>query len=49
MGKIRLDENCLHYFKVTDVYTGEITCRNCGVVISDKPMDYGTENSSQKH
>ena len=47
MGKIRLDENCMHLFKVTDVSTGEVTCRNCGVVISEKPVDYGTESSSQ--
>ena len=47
MGKARNDENCAHCLKVTDVSTGEITCRNCGVVISEKVIDYGIENSSQ--
>ena len=47
MRKTRLDKNCVHYLKVTDVSTGEITCRKCGVVVSERAIDYGTESSSQ--
>ena len=47
MKKTRIDKTCAHYFKVTDIATGEITCRNCGVVISEKAIDYGIEGSSQ--
>jgi transcription initiation factor TFIIB len=42
-----LDETCPHFFKVTDAMTGEITCGNCGVVLSDNAIDFGPENVSQ--
>ncbi len=42
-----LDKTCMHFFKVTDAITGEITCENCGVVLSEKVMDFGPENSAQ--
>ncbi len=42
-----LDETCLHLFKVTDAMTGEITCGNCGVVLSENAIDFGSENASQ--
>jgi len=43
----RLDKTCVHFLKVTDVMTGEITCGNCGVVLSDRAIDYGPENAAQ--
>ena len=42
-----LDETCLHLVKVTDAMTGEITCGNCGVVLSENAIDFGPENASQ--
>ena len=42
-----LDKTCLHFFKVTDAMTGEITCGNCGVVLSENAIDFGPENASQ--
>ena len=42
-----LDKTCIHFFKVTDSMTGEITCRNCGVVLFEKAIDFGPENASQ--
>ena len=47
MEKTRIDEICLHCFTVTDVSTGEVTCRNCGVVVSDRTIDYSIESSTQ--
>ena len=47
MGKTRVDKNCTHQYKVTDISTGEITCRSCGVVVSEKAIDYGMENATQ--
>ena len=41
MRKDCMDKNCAHQYKVTDISTGEITCRNCGVVLSEKTIDYG--------
>ena len=43
----RLDKTCIHFFKVTDAMTGEITCGNCGVVLFEKAIDFGPENASQ--
>jgi transcription initiation factor TFIIB len=42
-----LDKTCLHFFKVTDAMTGELTCGNCGVVLSENAIDFGPENASQ--
>jgi transcription initiation factor TFIIB len=42
-----LDQACMHFFKVTDAVTGEITCGNCGVVLSENAIDFGPENPSQ--
>jgi len=42
-----LDQACMHLFKVTDAVTGEITCGNCGVVLSENAIDFGPENPSQ--
>lgn len=43
----RLDKTCVHFLKVTDAMTGEITCGNCGVVLSEKVIDFGPENAAQ--
>ena len=43
----RLDKTCVHFLKITDVMTGEITCGNCGVVLSDRAIDFGPENAAQ--
>ena len=43
----RLDKTCIHFLKVTDAMTGEITCGNCGVVLSDNAIDFGPENAAQ--
>lgn len=40
-------KTCVHPFHVTDVVTGEITCGNCGVVLSEKVIDFGPENIGQ--
>ena len=37
----------MHFFKITDAMTGEITCGNCGVVLSEKAIDFGPENTAQ--
>ena len=47
MARNTLDKTCLHFFKVTDAMTGEITCGNCGVVLFEKAIDFGPENASQ--
>ena len=47
MAAERLDKTCIHLFKITDAMTGEITCRNCGVVLSEKVIDFGPENLAQ--
>ncbi|MDH3656736.1 MAG: hypothetical protein OEM77_01160 [Nitrosopumilus sp.] len=31
-----LDKTYMHFFKVTDAMTEEITCGNCGVVLSEE-------------
>ncbi|MCH9658529.1 transcription factor TFIIB [archaeon] len=43
----RLDQTCMHFFKVTDAVTGEISCRNCGVVLLEHAVDLGRENAGQ--
>jgi transcription initiation factor TFIIB len=43
----RLDKTCAHFLKVTDAITGEITCGNCGVVLFENTIDFGSENISQ--
>lgn len=43
----RLDQTCIHFFKITDAMTGEITCGNCGVVLSEKAIDFGPESTGQ--
>ncbi|MBI1662110.1 MAG: transcription factor TFIIB [Nitrosopumilus sp.] len=43
----RLDNTCMHFFKVTDAITGEIVCGNCGVVLFEKAIDFGPENTAQ--
>lgn len=40
-------KNCKFTFLVTDLATGEITCNNCGVVLSEKIIDFGPENMGQ--
>jgi len=47
MNANRLDKTCMHFFKVTDAVTGEITCSNCGVVLLEKAVDLGRENIGQ--
>ena len=42
-------KNCTHSFPVTDLITEEIVCSNCGVVLSEKIMDFGPENVAQVH
>ena len=37
----------MHFFKVTDAVTGEISCRNCGVVLLENAVDFGRENIAQ--
>ena len=37
----------MHFFKVTNAMTGEITCSNCGVVLFEKAIDLGRENMGQ--
>ena len=37
----------MHFFKVTDAVTGEISCRNCGVVLLEHAVDLGRENTGQ--
>ena len=39
--------NCPHSFQVTDLVTEEITCGDCGVVLSEKAIDFGPENLGQ--
>ena len=41
----RLDKTCVHFLKVTDVITGEITCGNCGVVLFEKAIDFVPKRS----
>ena len=43
----RLDKTCMHFFKITDAMTREITCGNCGVVLSEKAIDFGPESAGQ--
>ncbi|MDH3501126.1 MAG: transcription factor TFIIB [Nitrosopumilus sp.] len=40
-------KNCKNALLVTDVITGEISCNNCGVVLSEKVIDFGPENIGQ--
>ena len=47
MTENRLDQTCMHFFKVTDAVTGEISCRNCGVVLLENAVDFGRENAGQ--
>ena len=47
MAVNRLDQTCMHFFKVTDAVTGEISCCNCGVVLLENAVDFGRENASQ--
>ncbi|MDH5554094.1 MAG: transcription factor TFIIB [Nitrosopumilus sp.] len=42
-----LDKTCLHPIKITDTMIGEITCGNCGVVLSENAIDFGPENAFQ--
>ena len=43
----RLDKICLHFFKIADAMTGEITCGNCEVVLSERVIDFRLENVAQ--
>ena len=43
----RLDKTCMHFSSVTDAITGEIMCGNCGVVLFEKPVDFGPDNTAQ--
>jgi len=45
--KLVHQENCKRTFLVTDVITGEISCKNCGVVLSDRVIDFGPEQIGQ--
>ncbi len=47
MEQRKLEETCQHYFKITDVVTGEIACENCAQVLSEKIIDFGPENQNQ--
>lgn len=47
MVLISSDKTCLHFFKITDAMTGEIACGNCGVVLLEKAVDLGRENTGQ--
>lgn len=38
-------QNCRKIFPITDPNTGEITCANCGTVVSEKQSDFGHESS----
>jgi transcription initiation factor TFIIB len=38
-------KSCKENRIITDLYTGEITCSNCGVVSHEKPVQFGLENS----
>lgn len=38
---------CMHSLQVTDVITEEVTCGNCGVVLSEKVVDFGPEHVGQ--
>ncbi len=40
-------KNCKNALLVTDAITGEISCNNCGVVISEKIIDFGPEPAGQ--
>ena len=42
-----LDKACMHFSKITDATTGEITCGDCGVVLCEKIIDFGPESSTQ--
>ena len=48
MAANRLDQTCMHFFKVTDAVTGEIACCNCGVVLLENAVDLGRENAGQR-
>ena len=39
--------SCQHFFKITDQITGEIVCRNCAEVLSEKIIDFGPENQNR--
>ena len=41
------EKNCKKLVLITDSITGEITCRNCGTVLSEKGIDYGPEQVGQ--
>ena len=47
MDANHLDQICMHFLKVTDAMTGEISCRNCGVVLLENAVDFGRENVGQ--
>ncbi len=40
-------KNCKNALLITDPITGEITCNNCGVVLSEKVVDFGPEPVGQ--
>ncbi|WP_420545891.1 transcription initiation factor IIB [Nitrosopumilus sp.] len=42
-----MDKVCMHFSKITDAITGEITCGDCGVVLCEKIIDFGPENITQ--
>lgn len=43
MVKKNFGKTCNHEAKITDLITGEISCSNCGVVLSDKIVANGPE------
>ena len=43
MAKKNFEKTCIHKGKITDLNTGEISCSNCGVVLSDKIIVNGPE------
>ena len=47
MTSNRLDRACMHFSKITDPTTGEITCGDCGIVLCEKVIDFGPENITQ--
>ena len=47
MTENHLDQSCRHFFRVTDAVTGEISCRNCGVVLLENAVDLGRETTGQ--
>lgn len=46
MKQKNLEKSCQHFFKISDVVTGEIACRNCAQVLTEKIIDFGPESQN---